>query len=92
MQQHLGSFLFALLSEHCWSSRPCAEDTIIVLFKNLIVYKSSFPWFKQLLNDNEEAQVSRAINALAVLNEYYGPIKLEKHNELVRNLSTVGET
>lgn len=52
----------------------------------------SYRWFKQLLHDKDESQVSRAITALAILNEHYGPTKLEKHNEIIRNFSELGES
>lgn len=44
------------------------------------------------MHDKDESQVSRAILALAILNEHYGPTKLEKHNEIVRNFSELGES
>lgn len=56
------------------------------------MYLQSYRWFKQLLHDKDESQVSRAITALAILNEHYGPTKLEKHNEIIRNFSELGES
>jgi hypothetical protein len=44
------------------------------------------------LHDKDEKQVAIAINALAILNEHYGPTKLEKHNEIIRSFTELGES
>lgn len=92
LQQYLGSYLFALLSERIFNNRPSAEHALKALFRINSVYLWSNKWFKQLLHDKDEQQVARAINALAILIEFYGPSKLEKQSNVIREFEELGES